>query len=59
MLTTGADRPVPVHSADWAPAETLDIGMNLGSTASDAYADRAPSAFTGKVEEDKFDLTQD
>jgi arylsulfatase A-like enzyme len=43
----------------FSATETLDIGMDLGSTASDAYADRAPFAFTGKIEEVKFDLTQD
>lgn len=43
----------------FSATETLDIGMDLGSTASNAYADRAPFAFTGKIEEVKFDLTQD
>ncbi len=41
------DRVVP---ARFSATETLDIGMDLGSTVSRAYHDKAPFAFTGGIE---------
>jgi len=37
--------------------ETLDIGMDLGSTVSMDYRDKAPFAFTGTINTVKIDLT--
>ena len=41
------DRVVP---ARFSATETLDIGMDLGSTVSRAYHDKAPFPFTGGIQ---------
>ena len=41
----------------FSATETLDIGMDLGSTVSMDYRDRAPFAFTGTIKSVKIDLT--
>jgi len=40
----------------FSATETLDIGMDLGSTVSAAYRQKAPFAFTGTIKEVKIDL---
>jgi len=41
----------------FSATETLDIGMDLGSTVSMDYRDKAPFAFTGIIKTVKIDLT--
>ena len=41
----------------FSATETLDIGMDLGSTISMDYSDQAPFAFTGTIETVRIDLT--
>ncbi|REJ90674.1 MAG: arylsulfatase [Planctomycetota bacterium] len=42
------EKVIPVR---FAPTETLDIGLDLGSPASPAYRGQYPFAFTGKIQE--------
>ena len=44
---------VPVR---FSATETLDIGMDLGSTVSPAYRERAPFAFSGRIEKVTVEL---
>ena len=41
----------------FSATETLDIGMDLGSTVSPDYRDKAPFAFTGTIKTVRIDLT--
>ena len=41
----------------FSATETLDIGMDLGSTVSMDYSDKAPFAFTGTIKTVRIDLT--
>lgn len=44
--------PIPmVAPARYSATETMDIGMDLGSTVSRTYAKQAPFAFTGTIEQ--------
>jgi len=40
----------------FSATETLDIGMDLGSTVTPAYREQAPFAFTGTVKEVKIEV---
>jgi arylsulfatase len=40
----------------FSASETLDVGMDLGTTVSEVYRDKRPFAFTGKVEKVTFEL---
>jgi len=40
----------------FSATETLDIGMDLGSPVSRSYAAKAPFAFSGKIDNVRFDL---
>ena len=46
-------RTVP---AAFTASESLDIGVDLGSTVADAYADRRPFAFEGTIENVRVEL---
>ena len=41
----------------FSATETLDIGMDLGSTVTKDYHDKAPFAFTGTIKNVTVDLT--
>lgn len=45
-----------VVSVRYSATETLDIGMDLGSTVSRAYEAQAPFAFTGRIDEVRVEL---
>lgn len=42
----------------FSTTETFDIGMDLGSTVSERYHDKAPYAFTGTIDKVIVDLKQ-
>ena len=46
------DSVVPVR---FSATETMDVGMDLGSTVATSYEARAPFKFTGRI--DKVDFT--
>ena len=39
---------IPASGGYWSPAESLDVGSDLGSPVSKEYA--SPNRFTGKIE---------
>ncbi|MFV0476919.1 MAG: arylsulfatase [Parahaliea sp.] len=48
-----------VVPARFSATETMDIGVDLGSTVSTAYHNRAPFAFNGKIHKVDFELAAD
>jgi len=55
----GAGEISNVVPGRFSATETLDIGMDLGSTVSAAYHEKAPFAFTGTIKEVTIDLGPD
>ena len=51
--TAGLKRTIP---AAFTASESLDVGLDLGSTVSESYSDRQPFKFTGKIGTVKVEL---
>jgi arylsulfatase len=55
VARTTVQRTVP---GAFSASETLDVGVDLGSTVSLAYFDRRPFRFDGRIENVKVDLVR-
>jgi hypothetical protein len=54
---TGEGKIEKVVPTRFSATETMDIGMDLGATVSEAYHHEAPFAFTGQIEKVIVNLT--